>query len=553
MSTIAIDSPQIGSYSPKISQPSRVPAMPATIIPTTTSLDEIYPSTALSFQTTRWNRLLSTFQTLYSQPADFVSRSPGRVNLIGEHIDYSLYPVIPMAVEQDVLLAVCLRPHTDGPRPPKIRLQNLDSGRFKPHDFELNPDGSADIDATKLEWSNYFKAGLKGATELLAKLGRPTLSCVDVDVLATGTVPAGGGMSSSAAFVCASALAVVRAAGLTEVDKKALVETAVVSERSVGVNSGGMDQSASVFGERGSALYVKFVPGLEARAVGFPELKEPLTFVVAQSLVAADKHVSAPVCYNLRVVECTLASLVLGKITGVSGRMKGDSSPLGMALRTFHDAFFEGKESEETDPNQKERKQLEELLKLVDDYLPQEEGYTREQISDILGTPIKDLEEKYMTKFPVRADRFKLRQRAMHVFSEALRMMTFLTLLEGSAPQTEEEGQNLLKDLGDLLNQTQDSCRDAYECSCPELDELCQLARGAGAVGSRLTGAGWGGCSVHLVPASKVEAVKKAWTDNFYKKRFPDITDEKLSEAIVVSKPGRGSCLFDVKGREGLS
>ncbi|TKX20204.1 protein GAL3 [Elsinoe australis] len=524
----------------------------ASAIPTTSSLSEIYPSTALSFQETRWTSLLSTFKTLYERPADFIARSPGRVNLIGEHIDYSLYPVIPMAVEQDVLLAISLSPHasSSGPRAPRIRLQNLEPERFKPHEFDLNADGSVDIDSSKLEWSNYFKAGLKGATELLDRLGRSRLQGVDVDVLATGTVPAGGGMSSSAAFVCAATLAVVKAAGLEEVDKKMLVETAVVAERSVGVNSGGMDQSASVFGERGSALYVKFVPELQARAVGFPELKEPLTFVVAQSLVAADKHVSAPVCYNLRVVECTLASLVLGKITGSSGKMKGDSSPLGMALRTFHDAFFKGKESEETDPIQKEKKQLEELLKLADDYLPQEEGYTREQISDILGTPIKELEEKYMTKFPVRADRFKLRQRAMHVFSEALRVINFLALLEGSAPSTEDEGKALVKDLGDLLNQTQDSCRDVYECSCEELDELCSLALSAGAVGSRLTGAGWGGCSVHLVPADKVEAVKKAWIEKFYKKRFPDITEQKLGEAIVVSKPGRGSCLFEVKGRK---
>ncbi|KAG8631819.1 hypothetical protein KVT40_000959 [Elsinoe batatas] len=528
-------------------------------IPTAPSLSDIYPPSALPFQSPRWSRLLSTFSSTFSRPATFVSRSPGRVNLIGEHIDYSLYPVIPMAVEQDVLLAVGITPHSpdggsgdgaSGKGSVRIRLRNLDGEKFAPHDFKVWSDGTVEIDSSKLEWSNYFKAGMRGALELLGKLGHAGLEGVDLDVLATGTVPAGGGMSSSAAFVCAAALAVVRAAGVEEVDKKALVETAVVSERSVGVNSGGMDQSASVFGERGSALYVKFVPELEARAVEFPELKEPLTFVVTQSLVAADKHVSAPVCYNLRVVECTLASLVLGKITGVQGKMKGDKSPLGMALRTFHDAFFEGKEKEEG--MEGDKKQLEQLLKLVDDYLPQEEGYTREQISDILGTPIKELEEKYMTKFPVRAERFKLRHRAIHVFSEALRVMNFLALIEGSTPTTDEEGKELVKDLGDLLNQTQDSCRDVFECSCPELDDLCALARSAGAVGSRLTGAGWGGCSVHLVPADKVDAVKKAWTEKFYKKRFPDISEEKLSEAIVVSKPGMGSCLVEVGGRESI-
>ena len=152
-----------------------------------------------------------------------------------------------------------------------------------------------------------------------------------------------------------------------------------------------------------------------------------------------------------------------------------------------------------------------------------------------------------MTKFPVRAEKFKLRQRALHVFTEAIRVLKFMDLLSSPPAQSPEATEDLLKSLGGLLNETQDSCRDVYECSCPELDELCSLARSAGAYGSRLTGAGWGGCSVHLVPADKVEAVKGKWVNEYYKKHFPDITEEKLGEAIVVSKPGSGSCIYDVK------
>ena len=88
-----------------------------------------------------------------------------------------------------------------------------------------------------------------------------------MDILADGTVPSGGGLSSSAAFVCASSLAVMRANGATHIDKKSLTEIAIVSERAVGVNSGGMDQSASVFPLQGSALYVSFVPELSAKNI----------------------------------------------------------------------------------------------------------------------------------------------------------------------------------------------------------------------------------------------------------------------------------------------
>lgn len=520
-------------------------------VPVTSSLEDIYPQDALDIQKKRWSNLLSAFKSRYGKPAEYVSRSPGRVNLIGEHIDYSLYEVIPMAVTADVLIAVAVARDSSSST---VRIANVNEDKFPTRNFDIGADGDVDIDAGSHEWTNYFKSGLRGATELLKKKGGK-VGNVSMEVLVDGTVPSGGGLSSSAAFVCASALATMKAYGADSVDKKELVELAIVSERAVGVNSGGMDQSASVFSLRGSALYVSFLPELDARAISFPQTHTPLTFVIAQSYVAADKHVTAPVCYNLRVVECTLAALVLAKICNLKRPLPQDSSPLGVSLRGFQNLFFQQKDRI-PDNNKTDiatyTTQLEQLVKLVEDYLPQEEGYTREQISEISGTPISELEQKFMTKFPVRAEHFKLRQRALHVFSEALRVLRFVKLLESEKPRSEQDSEALLRELGGLLNDTQDSCRDVYECSCPELDELCQLARSAGAYGSRLTGAGWGGCCVHLVPQDKVDKVKKTWEDKYYRKRFPDMSDEKLREAVVVSKPGSGSTMFLVEGREGL-
>ena len=309
-----------------------------------------------------------------------------------------------------------------------------------------------------------------------------------------------------------------------------------------------MDQSASVFGQRGSALYVSFKPTLEATPITFPSpAADDLTFVVAQSLVQADKHTTGPIHYNLRVVECSLAAMLLAKIFRLK-ELQPDSSPLGISLRTAQDAFFEQRGLSADNETTDERgfaSQLEKLNSLVEDYILQEEGYTREELSEILGLSVEELEDRFMSKFPVRAERFMLRQRALHVFREATRVIRFKTLLD-SPP---DDG-SLLKELGALMNDTQDSCRDVYECSCPELDELCQLARSAGAYGSRLTGAGWGGCSVHLVPRNKVEKVREAWVEKYYKKRFPDITEEKLRDAIVVSQPSSGSFLFEVVGEK---
>ncbi|KAH7046014.1 galactokinase [Macrophomina phaseolina] len=518
-------------------------------VPTASSLKDIYPDDAIATQTKRWEHLLAEFKKLYGKQADFVSRSPGRVNIIGEHIDYSLYEVLPMAVTADVLIAVAVRPASEAPR---VRIANVNPDKFPTREFEIPAQGEVPIDASAHEWTNYFKSGLRGAAKLLAqKKGKVDYASVGMDILLDGTVPAGGGLSSSAAFVCASALAVMRANGEEKVDQTELTELAIVSERAVGVNSGGMDQSASVFSGRGSALYVSFKPKLSARSVSFPNTDPELTFVIAQSFVAADKHVTAPVCYNLRVVECTLAAAFLAKAFNLKKPLPEDSSPLGISLRGFHDTYFEEKEGK-TDNTQTPlpefQRQLEQLLTLCEDYLSQDDGYTREQIAEMLGVSVDELKQRFESKFAVRAERFKLKQRAMHVFSESLRVGKFLALLDSPPAPKDGKTTELLQELGALMNETQDSCRDLYECSCPELDELCELARSAGAVGSRLTGAGWGGCSVHLVPKDKVENVKAKWTEKYYKKKWPDISLEKLESAIVVSKPGSGSSVFKVLG-----
>ncbi|KAF2852276.1 galactokinase-like protein [Plenodomus tracheiphilus IPT5] len=513
-------------------------------VPTATSLRDIYDEDALPAETKRWDSLLAKFKDLYGKQAEFVARSPGRVNIIGEHIDYSLYEVLPMAITADFIMAVAVRPTEEKPR---IRIANLNSEKFPAREFEI-PQGEIPIDASEHEWTNYFKSGLKGVSQLLQKK-RGKFTSVGMDIVCDGTVPSGGGLSSSASVVCTSALAVLAANGEDNINKKELCELAIVSERAVGVNSGGMDQAASVFSLRGSALYVSFKPSLDFTNIKFPQTDPELTFVTAQSFVAADKHVTAPVCYNLRVVECTLAAVFLAKAFGLKKSLPTDSSPLGVSLRGFHDTYFE--EKEDVADNTKIsvadfETQLHKLVQHTENYLPQEEGYSREQISGLLGISIDDLNERYMSKFPVRAEKFMLRQRALHVFTEALRVLKFRSLL--SVPPS--NGKELLTSLGELMNSTQDSCRDIYDCSCPELDELCELARAAGSCGSRLTGAGWGGCSVHLVPKDKVDAVKKAWEEKYYKKRFPDITEEKLAQAVVVSKPGGGSVLFNITGEK---
>ena len=522
-------------------------------VPSALSINTIYPEDTIPAQTVRWTKLLNKFQDCYQRPAEFVARSPGRVNIIGEHIDYSLYEVLPMAVTADVLVAVSTT--TSHPRRGQghgatVSIANVNSSKFPPSEFRILPNGEVHINAATHDWTNYFKAGVRGAMELLFKLyeGTDTFLPDNMEVMVDGNVPSGGGLSSSAAFVCASALAVLKANGETNFSKKDLVELAIVAERAVGVNSGGMDQAASVFSIRNSATSVSFFPTLQAKAIGFPRIEPELTFLIAQSFVAADKHVTAPECYNLRVVECTLAAAVLAKITGCT--LEADAGPLGISLRGFQDAYtknYTGTSDEDDSADERtytddhDRQMMCDLVLMLDltNKHLDDDGYTREHIATILETSTAELEERYMSKFPVRAEKFRLNQRAHHVFEEALRVLQFRILLNRGS-------ENIHTDLGTLMNETQESCRTLYECSCPELDELCKIARHHGAYGSRLTGAGWGGCTVHLVPKDKVEDIKAAWRKEYYLLKYPSISAEDLQDAMVASAPGSGAFLYEL-------
>ncbi|KAL8792510.1 MAG: hypothetical protein Q9195_004880 [Heterodermia aff. obscurata] len=505
-------------------------------VPIINSLDTLYPPESLVTQMQRWDRLYHHFASLYrSAFPQFVARSPGRVNILGEHIDYSLYEVLPMAILADVLIAVFTSSPSSDSQEATIVISNIDSEKYPSAKFGIPSNGDIEIDPSNHSWSNYFKAGCKGALSLLRKQN-PNLNLRSMSILVDGNVPAGGGLSSSAAFVCASALAFLRANGQSSIIKKQLVELAIVSERSVGVNSGGMDQSASVFSVRGDALSVSFSPELHAEAIAFPKLNPPITFMIAQSFVVSDKHVTAPERYNLRVVECTMAADVLA--AALKLKLEDDAGPLGRSLRGFQTAYYSPSPSSPGDPSTPYRTQLETMLQLVSTHLTKSSGYTHSDIASLLSISSADVKSRYLTTFPVRASTFHLARRATHVFSEALRVLAFKSLLLTSPPPSD-----LLPKLGALMAETQTSCREAYDCSCAELDQLCDIAKEAGAYGGRLTGAGWGGCTVHLVPKGKVEDVRRAWVEKYYRVREPGISEERLREAIVVSEPGQGSAM----------
>lgn len=249
-----------------------------------------------------------------------------------------------------------------------------------------------------------------------------------------------------------------------------------------------MDQAASIFSKRGYLLYTQFYPQFEAQHVAIPKATDEITFLMAQSFVTSNKADTAPRHYNLRVAECTLAAVILAKHYGVT--LPKDKSSLGYSLRNFQNQLMT-KEGRLGDPLEY---QIDSVIQATQDLFTKD-GYTREEMAQLLSISVPELESSFLSAFPVQAEQFQLRKRALHCFKEARRVLDFKACLSNAKELNEKR----IHYLGQLLNESQQSCRDAYECSADEVDEICAIARKAGTLGSRLTGAGWGGCTVHML------------------------------------------------------
>jgi galactokinase len=149
-----------------------------------------------------------------------------------------LYDVLPMAITADSLLAVSYS-KADPSATSTIKMHNV-SEIFPSRSFEVYGNKAIEIDTSAHEWTNYFKTGYNGALNILRQRSKlDARTPLNMNILVDGNVPSGSGLSSSAAFVCASVLATLVANGESSISKSELVEAAIVSERAVGVNSGG--------------------------------------------------------------------------------------------------------------------------------------------------------------------------------------------------------------------------------------------------------------------------------------------------------------------------
>ncbi len=230
------------------------------------------------------------FSAAFGAPPTVVVRAPGRVNLIGEHTDYSLLPVLPIAIDRSLFIAA------DG----------NDSNAIEAISEQFEERALIDRDAPSRGdgWSRYLGGVLVELRELAPGRG--------ARIHVSGDLPSDGGLSSSSALTVGvlSALSVVWNLGL---DTETIVRLAVAAERHVGVETGGMDQAVIAFGRPGTALRIDFHPAGRR----FVRIPEGLRLVVAYSGEAAPKGSTVRDQYNERVVGARLAAAMLADQIGL--------------------------------------------------------------------------------------------------------------------------------------------------------------------------------------------------------------------------------------------
>jgi N-acetylgalactosamine kinase len=293
----------------------------------------------------RTTRLLDQFGRHCGCSPAFIVRAPGRVNLLGEHTDYNGLPVLPMAIDRNILIAGV--PRADR----VVMLQNIEP-RFGARRYELNEDIPPFV---RGDWGNYSKAATQG---LMRHCGGQLRR--GAEMLVDGNIPSGAGLSSSSALVVASALALL-AANEVNVPEVTLAELLPAAERYVGTLSGGMDQATSLLAQRGHALRIDFFP-LRVRTVPLPR---GYSIVVCYSLVQVQKSGTARRGYNLRVIECHLGCRILERALG---------SGLPRPLHTLGDltTLFPGR-------------QLVDFISLISTQVP-DRPLSLAQIAAIIGT-----------------------------------------------------------------------------------------------------------------------------------------------------------------------
>jgi len=382
-----------------------------------------YPDADDAARAVTVERVTNAFTEAYGHAPAGVWAAPGRVNVIGEHVDYNGGLCLPFALPHRTYVALSPR-DDDQARIGSAQVPDADNGQGGPRwEGALGRVAPGTVDG----WAAY----VVGVPWALREAGH---TVAGLDAVVDGLVPLGAGLSSSAALECAVAVALDEVAGLglagSDEGRARLAGACVRAENDIaGAPTGGMDQAASLRSREGAALLID-CRDFSVRHVPFDLAAAGLELLVVDTRA---HHALTDGQYGSRREACERAAALLGV------RWLAEIAP----------ADLDGS--------------LQRLRGAVDD--------------------------------PEEAD--EIARRVRHVVTEIDRVRQTVELIDAGA----------LAGVGPLLDASHASLRDDYEVSAVELDVACEAAVGAGALGARMTGGGFGGSAIALVRREDTERV----------------------------------------------
>jgi len=480
-----------------------------------------------------------------------IMRSTGRVNLLGMHIDHRGGSINTIAVHE-LLLAVSLRDDD------LVVLENEESQEYPPRRFSISREHPgewiSDWEAwTRSEfaarkragksgdWADYFKAAALYLQNLAEKTGGGAIRGFNGFVVST--IPRASGLSSSSALVVAAMEVLTYHNNLSFSDSD-FIDHCGAAEWYVGTRGGKGDHASIRFGRPGALNHISFFPLRVERL----ELPGDCRAVLCHSLVEAFKSRDARDVFNNRVASYQVGLRIIQRNhPELADRLEmlRDLTPrrLGLGDGEIYRLLLEL-------PQAAGRTEIRELLPGEDSFLDRifdthrepQEGYRVREVC-LYGAAACDRSE-------VAAE--LLRNGDIRAFGELM-----FVSHDGDRVTRPDEGGNRrpfsidysderLEKLAREAEAGRESARlyrqpGGYRVSCPELDELVDIASGVeGVLGASLVGAGLGGCVVVLVESRGVEGLLAVMAERFYRPRGAE-------PAVNVCYPVRGSGFLQVR------
>ena len=454
-------------------------------------------------QKQRYIAVLERFIGAYGDKKVIITRSPGRLNLMGRHIDHRGGGINVMAVDRDTIFVASPREddvfsivNTDA----SYDDRSFSTGELlslAPHENWLDYLGAEAVESRLNEcrgdWANYVKAAA-----LRFSLESENMLC-GMDVAVSGNIPPAAGMSSSSSMVVAAAEAIVALNSLN-LSKERFVDLCGEGEWFVGSRGGAGDHAAMKCCKKNTITNLKFKPFGVGRTVPFSEKYE---VIVADSRIVSKKSEGSRDIFNAKIAAYEFALMIL--------------------KRRFPDTEI------------KEFRDLAEISPASEVYrmlLAVPEKATRQEIL----TLIPDNEKRIRKIFANHNDpgQYDLRGVALYGISECVRSKKCLEVLEkgdyvrlGNMMKISHDGDRLpgyaitdelLNRLAEQNAPLDEQC-GAYGCSTERIDLLCDLLNCTdGVLGSQIIGAGLGGCVTALVEKEKTRFVIDVLNREYYDK-----------------------------------